>query len=428
MPSHLDSTHLCQLTAAQIKEIIVLEGVLIQQYQPHLHRWLTLVQLPDLGQLTLNLEPEKAQEIDRRLQCQEIVEFTAMTTVMNINICDRYVFIPLLAQSDLPSHNQSELWGRICLWGNINSVWTDRDLSWVQALGQQLILSINLITEFTSAHEPTIVNSASLAYLAESIERVGTLETICHKKDEFINHIAHDLRAPLMNIKMAMQMLKISLKSDPELAKLLIAHPAEKYLVSLEQSCDREVDLIDNILDLQRLETALNSAESSIHDLANLEPIEVESWFATTIKSFIPRAHNSDQQITTSLATSIPVIMIDRSYLTKIFTELLNNACKYTSSGGSISVSINCRPESKWLTIEVENQAMIEPKYLPHIFEQFYRVPGSNRSQQGSGLGLSLVQELIAQLQGKIKVTSSDGWTKFTVDLPIAASDSPVKL
>ena len=246
MSSHIDSTYLCQLTAAQIKEILVLEGVSIEQYQPQLHRWLTIAQLPDLGQLSLNLEPEKAQEIDLQLHQQEIVEFTAVTTVMNIDICDRYVFIPLLSQPDIYGNNQHELWGRICLRGNLKSIWTAQDLSWVQALGQQLLAAISLLTEFV-ATQPTVSGSAPLSYLADLIERVDELELMCQKKDDFINHIAHDLRAPLMNIKMAMRMLQISLRVDPELTSLLSGHPAERYLAVLEQECDREVDLINII-------------------------------------------------------------------------------------------------------------------------------------------------------------------------------------
>ena len=84
MLSHIDSNYLCQLTAAQIQEILVLNGVLIQQYQPQSHRWLTIAQLPDLGQLTLSLEPDKVQEIDLRLHRREIVDFTVMTTVINL--------------------------------------------------------------------------------------------------------------------------------------------------------------------------------------------------------------------------------------------------------------------------------------------------------------------------------------------------------
>jgi signal transduction histidine kinase len=411
MLSHTDSTYLCQLTAAQIQEILVLEGVLIQQYQPQLHRWLTIAQLPDLGQLTLNLEPEKAQEIDLRLHQREIVEFTAIETVMGVNICDRYVFIPLVEQPDLYGNNQSGLWGRICLSGNLNSIWTAQDLSWVQALGQQLVAAMNMLAEFAATQEPTIAGSSPLSYLAESIERVDELEAICQKKDEFINNISHDLRAPLMNIKMAMRMLKVSLNMDDDINDLLSGHPAKKYLAILEQECDREVELINNILDLQRLELTIDSL--------NIESIEVRTWLSQIIEPFIHRANLSQQKLVTTLAEEIPIVATDRVCLTRIFTELLNNACKYTHIDGKIVVSIDGNPNSAWLTIEIENQAIIAEEHLPHIFEQFYRIPGDNRSQQGTGLGLSLVQKLVQQLNGKIKVISSDGWTKFTVDLPI---------
>jgi signal transduction histidine kinase len=418
MSSHIDSTHLCQLTAAQIKEILVLEGVSIEQYQPQLHRWLTIAQLPDLGQLSLNLEPEKAQEIDIRLQQREIVEFTAMTTVLSIDICDRYVFIPLLEQPDLYSNNQSKLWGRICLRGNINSVWTAQDLSWVQALGQQLLAAMNLLTEFI-ATQPAVASSTPLSYLAESIERVDELELICQKKDDFINNITHDLRAPLMNIKMAMRMLRISMRTDTELTNLLAGHPAERYLAVLEQECDREVELINNILDLQRLETALLQKKGSTDDRVNVESIELEDWLSTTVESFAYRADESQQKITTSISKSISTVLTDRICLTKIMTELLNNACKYTCIGGEIWVSIDSNPKLELLTIQIRNQAAIATQHLPHIFDRFYRVPGNNRSQQGTGLGLSLVQKLVEQLNGKINVVSSNGWTEFTIDLPI---------
>ena len=171
----------------------MLEGVSIEQYQPQLHRWLTIAQLPDLGQLSLNLEPEKAQEIDRRLQQQEIVEFTAMTTVMNIDICDRYVFIPLLEQPDLYSNTQSKLWGRICLLGNFNSIWTAQDLSWVQALGQQLLTAMSMLAGFTTGIVTNRGNSSTLSELVELIEKIAELESVCDKKDDFINKVGWGL-------------------------------------------------------------------------------------------------------------------------------------------------------------------------------------------------------------------------------------------
>mgnify|MGYP000011021436 FL=1 len=419
MSSHIDSTYLCQLTAAQIQEILVLNGVLIQQYQPQFHRWLTIAQLPNLGQLTLSLEPEKAAEIDRRLHDREIVEFTATTTVMNINICDRYVFIPLLKQPNLSNRNRSQLWGRICLVGNLNSIWTSQDLSWVQALGQQLLTAMNLFAGFTN--NDTNQRDSSTSELVELIERIAELESVCHQKDDFINNISHDLRAPLMNIKMAMRLLKTSLNEDRQIADLLSGHRAEKYLAILEQECDREVELINNILELQRLELA--------NEKIAIEAVEIQAWLQNAIAPFIHRTSIDRQQLVTTVSEWIPTIATDRFYLTKIFTELLNNACKYTQVDGQIHVEISGEPNSEWLTIVVKNQTQISAQHLPHIFEQFYRIPSSDRfsagdgtlsSQQGgSGLGLSLVQKLVQQLNGQIHVASISGWTEFAVKLPL---------
>jgi signal transduction histidine kinase len=435
MSSPIDSTYLCQLTATQIQEILVLNGVLIQQYQPELHRWLTIAQLPDLGELTLSLEPEKAAEIDRRLQAREIVEFTAMTTVLNINICDRYVFIPLLEQPEFGDRDDRErglrqnnqLWGRICLLGHLNSIWTPQDLSWVQALGQQLLTAMNLLAS-TSVPRSIESSSSPLADLAELIERIGELETICQQKDDFINNISHDLRAPLMNIKMAVRMLKTSLTADPKIANLLSGHRAEKYLAILEQECNREVESIDLILDLQQLDFS-SVTRSQKHHLGgssplehrlNLESLEIATWLTTTVAPFIERASSYRQKLITTIPQWIPNITSDRVYLTKIFTELLNNACKYTPPDGRIVVTIDANFNSQWLKIAVKNQAEISEQHLPHIFEQFYRIPGSDRSQQGgSGLGLSLAQKLVDRLNGRIQVTSIDGWTEFAIELPV---------
>jgi len=413
MLSHIDSNYLCQLTAAQIQEILVLNSVLIQQYQPQSHRWLTIAQLPDLGQLTLSLEPDKVQEIDLRLHRREIVDFTVMTTVMNINIYDRYVFIPLLKQSTSSSSNHSELWGRICLLGNPKSVWTPQDLSWVQALGQQLLTAMNVMVGITPVQGHIVSSSSSpLSDLAELIQRITELESICQQKDEFINNISHDLRAPLMNIKMAVRMLKISLNTDPAIADLLSGHRAEKYLMVLDRECNREVELIDNALELQRLELAI--------DRVNIESVEIATWILTTIEPFMHRANTRNQELVVSLSEWLPTIATDRMYLTKILTELLNNACKYTEINGRIMVEIDGDPNFDWLTIAIKNQAEITEQHLPHVFNQFYRIPGSDRGQQGgSGLGLSIVQKLVQQLNGQIRAASTNGWTEFAVKLPV---------
>ncbi len=304
--------------------------------------------------------------------------------------------------------------------GNKKSVWTPQDLSWVQALGQQLPIAMNGELGIVPNSRSHTANASPLADLAELIEKISKLESSCQQKDEFINNISHDLRAPLMNIKMAVRMLKISLKTDPQIAVLIAGHRAEKYLAVLEQECDREVDAIDNILELQRLELTDNVSGTMLGERTNIEAVEIATWLPTTIEPFIHRADTRHQALTTSTSEWLPTIATDRMYLTKIFTELVNNACKYTQSGGKISVEVDSNPNSESLTTAIKNQAEIAEKHLPYIFDRFYRVPGGDRDQQGgTGLGLSIVQKLVRQLNGQIHVASINGWTEFAVRLPI---------
>jgi signal transduction histidine kinase len=424
MLSPIDSNYLCQLTATQIQEILVLNGVSIQHYQPQSQRWLTIAQIPDLGRSIVSLEPVKEQEIDVRLHSREIVEFTATTTVMNIHICDRYVFVPLLEPPTGMGGNYDRLWGRICLLGNQKSVWTPQDLSWVQALGQQLLTAINGEMGIAPSSRSQAVNVSPLADLAELIERISALEETCQQKDEFIITMSHDLRAPLMNIKMAVRMLKIGLNSEPQIAALIAGHRSEKYLSILETECDRELEAIDNILELQRLELSDALFVTTLTERAKIEAVEIATWLPTTIEPFIHRADTRDQALTTSTSEWLPTISTDRVYLTKILTELVNNACKYTQSGGRISVEVDSNPNSESLTIAIKNQAEIAEKHLPYIFDRFYRVPGGDRDRQGgTGLGLSLVQKLVQQLNGQIHVASINGWTEFAVKLPVKFSE-----
>ena len=429
MLSPIDSqNYLCQLTATQIQEILVLNGVSIQQYQPQSQRWLTIAQVPDLGRSIVSLEPAKEQEIDTRLHSHEIVEFTATTTVMNIHICDRYVFVPLI---ELPTgiggnydcagrSLRQRLWGRICLLGNQKSVWTSQDLSWVQALGQQLLIAIDGDLGIAPGSRSAVANISPLTDLAELIERISELEANCQQKDEFISTMSHDLRAPLMNIKMAVRMLKISLNSDPQIVALIAGHRSEQYLGILETECDRELEAIDNILELQKLDLSDDLLVAILNKRANIEAVEIATWLPKALEPFIHRADTRHQALTTSTSEWLPTISTDRVYLTKILTELVNNACKYTQSGGRISIEVDSNPNSESLTIAIKNQAEIAEKHLPYIFDRFYRVPGGDRDRQGgSGLGLSIVQKLVRQLNGQIHVASINGWTEFAVRLPV---------
>jgi len=244
--------------------------------------------------------------------------------------------------------------------------------------------------------------------------QVKELERLNQLKDDFLSTVSHELRTPLSNIKMAIHMLRTA--PNPE--------KRERYMGILEAECSRETELINDLLDLQRLENELYSVL--------LEPIDLSTWVPTVLAPFLSRAHDRQQTIQMDLPDQIPELMSDRRCLERILAELLNNACKYTSPDGTIVLKViyNSAPNKlagspPITTFIVSNQANIPSAELPRMFEKFYRIPKTDPWQQGgTGLGLALVKKLVETLQGNISASSNDGWTALKVDLPMLISNN----
>lgn len=236
-------------------------------------------------------------------------------------------------------------------------------------------------------------------------QKVDQLEQLSTLKDDFLSTASHDLRAPLANMKTAIHLLRIARTEEQR----------TRYLDVLEAECDRETALLNDLLDLQRL-------EANAYNIA-LQPLELQTWVLHIAESFELRAQSRQLKLTVDVGAELPPLISDPDSLGRALTELLNNACKYTSTDGAIilTVHLDCTPGSgSRFIFAVKNQAEIPASDLPHIFDKFYRVPNAEVIRQsGTGLGLALVQQLIKQLGGTIAADSSNGWTVFTICLPV---------
>ncbi|WP_414527683.1 ATP-binding protein [Nodularia chucula] len=237
----------------------------------------------------------------------------------------------------------------------------------------------------------------------EQEQLVAQLSEINRLKNEFLNLFSHELRSPLSNMKVIIQMLQLS----------LISPENQRYLDMLADECDREMRLINDLLDLQRLET-----EGSL--LINPDVLVLEQFIPWVVSPFQVRAQEHQQTLQLNLPSNLPTLLSDPTSLERILGELLNNACKYTPTGGMIIVNVehNSGEIAPKTVITIRNSVEIPTAELPQIFNKFYRLPNADiRNQGGTGLGLSIVQKLVEQLQGIIQVESSAGWTTFRVIL-----------
>ncbi|MDA0269067.1 MAG: HAMP domain-containing sensor histidine kinase [Cyanobacteria bacterium] len=170
--------------------------------------------------------------------------------------------------------------------------------------------------------------------------------------------------------------------------------------------------LINDLLDLQRLDGGNHPIYA--------QPIDVNTWLPGLINGFRERAQSRQQNLDFQVEAALPKLISDSASLDRVFAELLNNACKYTPPGESITLAVSETP-SQQLCFQVTNSGVeIPPDELPRIFDKFYRVPSADPWKQGgTGLGLALVQKLLWLIGGEITVTSHQKQTCFTVMLPV---------
>lgn len=247
--------------------------------------------------------------------------------------------------------------------------------------------------------------------------QVKELERLNQLKDDFLSTVSHELRTPVTSMRVALQLLGVTLNQElglnEELQKAKSSqNRVARYYQVLKEECEREISLINDLLDLQRL-------DGGNHPITP-QRINLPSWLAGIVNGFHERAQSREQQLQIQLPETLPQIVSDQASLERVFAELLNNACKYTPPGETITVSAMAGSEDQIQIIVANSGVEIPATELPRIFDKFYRVPSSDPWKQGgTGLGLALVQKLLWHIGGQIEVVSESSVTAFKVILPM---------
>ena len=232
-------------------------------------------------------------------------------------------------------------------------------------------------------------------------------ETESHRVDsmrrEFVANISHELKTPLAAIKGYAETVELAIKDDPE--------AASHFMAQIHDQCLRLERLIADMMQLARAQAGTS--------FLNLIEISLIESIEESIKSLQHLAQSKKIELQFCKSDSNPMVRADPEALLTITNNLISNAIRYTPPGGSIKVY--CRDAVKYWAMVVEDDGIgITPDDQKRIFERFYRVgKRSSTTDGGTGIGLSIVKNLVITLSGEIRLTSKPGeGASFEVLLP----------
>ena len=244
---------------------------------------------------------------------------------------------------------------------------------------------------------------------------VENAESANRAKSTFLFNMSHDIRTP-MNAIIGYADLASRHLDDP--AKL------EKYMENIQVCGQNLLVLLNNVLDLARIENDKTEMEYSVSD--------VDKDFRNCIAMFQNQADSKGQTITVTTQLQYPYVYVDIPHLTEVCTNLVSNAVKYTGAGGTICCDITQKPGEKesWCNMVItvaDNGIGMSQEFQKHIFEPFERERTSTVSKvEGSGIGMGIVKKLVGLMGGTVAVESKIGvGSTFTVTIPcrIASED-----
>ena len=237
---------------------------------------------------------------------------------------------------------------------------------------------------------------------------VEKAESANHAKSTFLFNMSHDIRTP-MNAIIGYADLASRHSDDP--AKL------KKYMENIQVCGQNLLMLLNNVLDLARIENDKTEMEYSVSD--------IEKDFRNCLAMFRNQADSKGQTLTVTTQLQYPYIYADIPHLTEICTNLVSNAVKYTGAGGTIRCDVTQKPGEKegWCDTVItvaDNGIGMSQEFQKHIFEPFERERTSTVSKvEGSGIGMGIVKKLVGLMGGTVKVESKIGvGSTFTVTIP----------
>lgn len=264
---------------------------------------------------------------------------------------------------------------------------------------------------FLRAHTAPVKNDLGETLGAVTVlQDITGLKELDKMKSDFVAMVSHELRSPVASVQ---QQLSVILEG-------LSGELTERQLKMLTRAKERArglLDLINDLLDLSKIEAGMA--------VQYKEPLGMEELLEKIHEAMLSEAEAKRLKLKLQVEPPLKLVQGDRSNLEGVFTNLVNNAIKYTPEGGEITIHVKCEGEN--VRVDVSDTGIgMSKEDLPRIFDRFYRVKSEKTRQiVGTGLGLSIVKHIVEAHLGTISVESEEGGGSiFSVVLPAVSPPS----
>lgn len=313
-------------------------------------------------------------------------------------MCRRYILAPIASRQQLLG---------VVFAGNPYGAYdiTEGDEELISILADQLSQAIENARLFEEVYrarqdleKKVMERTRQLSQALEEVKRVSRM------KSEFISAVSHELRTPLTSIKGYASILMTG-KVGP------ISEPIKERLAKINKHSDNLVKLINDLLDIARIESGKVEMKLTEHDLPSII-MNVQDLLTLQMK---------EKNITfvADVPEDNPTLMIDAAQIERVLINLINNAIKFTPNDGIITVTV--RYDVHGAKVSVSDTGIgIPPEEIPKLFQEFYRSDNIiNQNIKGTGLGLALCKKIIEAHHGRISASSPPGkGATFTFTLP----------
>ncbi len=281
--------------------------------------------------------------------------------------------------------------------------------AWMDILSQQVLRSGHgevlgqgdyLVQVFVGSEErfyrpeaiPVLDGFGQLAGITVMMHDVTQTRQQDELKRGLVSTVSHQLKTPLTSIRMALYLVL-----DDKLGPL--TPKQEELLVAAREDCDRLNTIVQDLLDIARIQSGRIHMDAS--------PMDAVALALDAMEPFKVQAQDHGITLTASLPTGLPEVHADATRMPHVFANLLSNAIKHTPPGGSVTVSARADGDAVWYSVS-DTGSGIAPEHLPRVFEQFFRGPEQG-TNTGAGLGLAIAKEIVEAHGGSIRAESVVG-------------------